>query len=238
MGKGLSMWTKVYLAGVAFAAVACAAMLWNLPLGQPAGPLAFAVITSLAALAHCYPIRGPRHQAYQATLPFIVLAAATFSVSQLAAFILLIHLAEQLRVRRVWYIQLFNVNDYFLAALSAALLYHAASRMIDMGALGRMEAALGAATAFVLCNRILLAGALWLARNLSPARSGLFKPGLLAADLVITWIAAPMLVLTLEGGTWMIVLCLGPLFLARPALAYLLQEEEVQPGRHQEARAA
>jgi hypothetical protein len=109
--------------------------------------------------------------------------------------------------------------------------------MIDMGPLGQMEAALGSATAFVLCNRLLLAGALWLARNLSPTRSGLFKPGLLAADLVITWIAAPMLVLTLESGPWMIILCLGPLFLARPALAYLLQEEESLPVR-QRARAA
>ncbi len=71
-------------------------------------------------------------------------------------------------------------------------------------------------------NRLLVAGVLWLARGLSPARSGLFRPELLATDLIIIWVAAPMLMLALLTGFWTLALTAGPLFLARPALSYLL----------------
>ena len=78
---------------------------------------------------------------------------------------------------------------------------------------------------------------LWLARGLSPAASGLFQPELLAADLIIGWIASPMLVLTLAGGPWMILVTAAPLLLARPALSALLARHE-QPIQDTKARAA
>jgi len=96
-----------------------------------------------------------------------------------------------------------------------------------------LTAALAAACSFILLNRLLLAIALWLARGLSPVASGLFQPELFAADLVIAWIAGPMLVLALLAGTWTALLTAGPLLLARPALSALLRHHQGAPGRIQ-----
>jgi hypothetical protein len=231
----LSAPALAYIAGASILAIAVAAIQWR---SEPADNLVlFSVITGLGMLAHAFPVRGFRHQAYQVTLPFIVIAAATLSVPQLVAFIVLIHLAEQARVRRRLYIQWFNVCDYFLSAAAAAAVYQRATLLLPDGGLGHVAAALSAGCAFVLLNRVLLAGALWLARGLSPLASGLFQSELLAADLIIAWVAGPMLVLTLQAGPWMILFTAGPLLLARPALSALLARRHA-PERPVVARAA
>ena len=86
-----------------------------------------------------------------------------------------------------------------------------------------------------------LSAALWLARRLSPLASGLFQPELLAADLVIAWVAGPMLVVALEAGAWTVLVTAGPLLLARPALSALLGRQAAQhepPSVHVQAPAA
>jgi hypothetical protein len=225
-----------YVAGVSIATVASALLLWRSE-GPAASLVVLVVLTGLGMLAHAYPVQGFRHQAYQVTLPFIVVAGAILNAWQLVTFIVLIHLAEQARVRRPLHIQWFNVCNYFLSAALAAAFYHRATALLPDGALGQVAAALAAGCTFVLLNRVLLAAVLWLARGLSPLASGLFQPELLAADLIIAWIAGPMLVLTLEAGPWMLLATAGPLLLARLALSALLarREEQVQPV---EARAA
>lgn len=191
------------------------------------------VVSALGAIAHAYPIQGFRHQAYQVTLPFIVLAAATFSGPELVAFIVVIHLVEQLRLRRPLYIQWFNTCDYFLSAALALAIYHRAIALMPEGALGEVTAALAAACVFILINRLLLSVALWLARGLSPLASGLFQPELLGADLVIAWIGAPMLVLAIQAGIWTVLVTAGPLLLARPALSALLHRQQPIVGKVQ-----
>ena len=226
MARGrLSAAALAYIVGVSVAAVAAALIFWRNE-GPAASSAVFAVLVGLGMLAHAYPVQGFRHQAYQVTLPFIVVAGAILNAWQLVAFIVLIHVAEQARLRRRLHIQWFNVCNYFV---SAALL--------PDGALGQVAAALAAGCAFVTLNRVLLAGVLWLGRGLSPVASGLFQPELLAADLITVWIAGPMLVLTLEAGPWMILATAGPLLLARLALSAMLarREAQVQPV---EARAA
>lgn len=235
-GGRLSTAARGYIVAVSIAAIVVAVIRW--PSQTAAGSLVLViVITALGMLAHAYPIRGFRHQAYQVTLPFIVIAAATLSAPQLLAFIVLIHLAEQVRVRRRLYIQWFNVCDYYLSAATAAAIYHRATLQLPDGAQGQVAAALAAGCAFVLLNRVLLAGALWLARGLSPLASGLFESELLAADLVVTWIAGPMLVLTVQAGPLMVLVTAGPLLLARPALSGLMARHQAGE-RPAEAQAA
>jgi len=234
--KPLSTHARAYITGIGLLALLTSLVLLTQHLPS-ASLVDFLLVTTLGVMAHAFPIKAPRHQSYQATLPFIVVAAATFSVSQLIAFILLIHVGEQIRVRRRWYIQTFNVFDYFLAAAIACVLYHRAAALLPVSMLGQMEAAVTAGSALVIFNRVFLAGILWLARNLSPARSGLFRPELLAVDLIITWIAGPMLVLDLLGGSWTLLVAAGPLFLFRPAFASILADTEkaVAPRRAQAA---
>src|SRR5713101_8090099 len=234
-GGRLSGPALAYIAGASVLAVAVALIRWR---SEPAGSVVlFSVITGLGMLAHAYPVQGFRHQAYQVTLPFIVVPAAMLNASQLVTFIVLIHLAEQLRLRRRLDIQWFNLCNYFLSAAMAAAFYHRATALLPNGALGQVAAALSAGCAFVLLNRIQLAGVLWLARGLAPLASGLFEPELLAADLIITWIAGPMLVLTLQAGPWMVLATAGPLLLARLALSATLARRQA-PARSTEARAA
>ena len=232
----LSAAALIYLAAVSIAAVALAVSLWRTD-RLAAGLAVFGVIAGLGMLAHTFPVPGFRHQAYQVTLPIIVVAAAILNSPQLVAFILLIHVAEQVRLRRRLSIQWFNVCDYYLSAVTAGALYHGATLLLPEGSLSQVAAVLAAGCAFVVLNRLLLAGALWLARGLSPRASGLFQADLLAADLVIVWIAGPMLVLTLEAGPWMVLVTAGPLLLARPALSALLARRETGE-RPEAARAA
>ena len=217
----LSIAARAYIAAVSLATVSACAFVWPTK-GVPISLGSFFLIVSLGVLAHAYPIEGPRHQAYQVTLPFIVLAAALFTTGELVAFIVLIHIAEQARLRRRLYIQWFNVCNYLFSAVTAGVTYHHFAVVLPQGALGQIAAVLAAGCTFILLNRLLLAGVLWLARGLSPAASGLFQQELLGADLVIAWMAGPMLVLTLVAGPWMILVTAGPLVLARPALATLL----------------
>ena len=120
-GGRLSTAALAYIAGACVVAVTVAVIRWR---SETPGNLAlFVVITGLGMLAHAHPVLGFRHQAYQVTLPFIVIAAATFSTPQLVAFIILIHLAEQVRLRRRLYIQCFNACDYYLSAAAAAAVY-------------------------------------------------------------------------------------------------------------------
>jgi len=210
--RRLSTAALAYIAGVSAAAVVVA-----IALGRGSGPGtlvgSFVILTGLGMLAHAFPIQGFRHQAYQVTLPFIVTAAALFSATQLIGFVVLIHLAEQVRTRRRLYIQWFNLCNYFLSAAMAAIFYHRAVALLPE------------------------AGALWLARGLSPAASGLWLPQLLAADLIMAWMAGPMLVLTLEAGPWMVLVTAGPLLLARTALSVLVPRRQ-QRSRQARARAA
>jgi len=211
---------RAFLAVTFTITIGLGALLWSFH-PRSTGPAEFLWITALGMLAHAFPIRASRHQAYQVTLPFIIIAAALFSIPQLAAFLLLIHAAEQLRVRRPLHIQLFNFCDYFLSAAAAAVFFQRAVALMPASALSSVEAAMAAGCTFIVLNRVLLAGALWTARGLSPARSGLFRPELLAADLVIIWISGPMLVLSSQAA-WMVLVTAGPLCLARPALAAML----------------
>ena len=237
MRRGLPIRATAYIAATTLVAVVAALALWRSD-GAPASFPGFLIICAFGVLAHANPIRGFRHQAYQVTLPFIVLAAAMFSAPQLVAFILLIHIAEQLRLRRRLYIQWFNVCNYLVSAALAAAFYHRATSLLADGALSQLVSALAAACAFILLNRLLLAGVLWLARQLSLMVSGLFQPELLAADLIIAWISGPMLVVALEAGTWTILVTAGPLLLARPAIAALLQRQQQQPDPRVQAPAA
>jgi hypothetical protein len=234
--RRLSAGARWYITGVSVAAIIAAIMLSRMTIA-PSGVVVFVMVAGLGMLAHAYPVQGFRHQAYQVSLPFIVVAAALFSPPQLLAFVIGIHLAEQARLRRRLAVQWFNACNYFICAALAAAFYQRAVELLPDAAVGHLVAALAAACAFIVLNRVLLAGVLWLARGLPPAESGLFSPELLAADLVIAWMAGPMLVLLLEAGPWTILVSAGPLLLARPALSMLLTRRR-QPANRRQARAA
>src|SRR5438270_3157619 len=129
MTTRLSEMAGASLVGTSLAALAVALLVvrWSLSSPDWTGVV---VVMALGALAHAYPVRGFRHQAYQVTLPFIILAAAMFSAVELIAFIAVIHIAEQVRVRRRLYIQWFNASDYLASAAVAGIIYHRAALLL------------------------------------------------------------------------------------------------------------
>lgn len=219
--SALSLLAQLYLVSVAALAVIAAIVFWGAG-HQSGSPIALLLIAAAGALSHVFPLEGRNHEAYHATLPFVIVAAALYTTPELAVFILLIHLAEHLRTHRRWYIQAFNASGYFLAAVLAGLMYRIAWHQLGTPVIGQLEAALTAGCTFVIVNRVLVAVVLWLARGLSPARSGLFRPELLAVDLIIIWVSGPMLALIALVGPAAVLVTAGPLFLARPALTYML----------------
>src|SRR3989442_4842181 len=218
MNRGrLSAAAVAYIAGLSGAAVVGTFALSRVG-GSGALVWTFVILTGLGQAAQAFPIQGSLHQASQVTFRFIITAAALFSAGQLVAFVVLIHLAEQARLRRPLHIQWFNLCNYFLSAAMAAAFFHRAIALLPEGAIGQVVAAMTAGCTFVVLNRLILDGALWLARGLSLAASGLLLPRLVAADLIIAWMAGPMLALTLQAGAWMVLVTARPLLLARTAL--------------------
>src|SRR5258708_10176032 len=104
--------TLACIAGASIRAIAVAVIRWRSE--TPGNLVLFVVITGLGMLAHAYPVQGFRHQAYQVTLPFIVIAAATLSSPQLLPFIFLIHLSPHPRLRRPLSIQRFHLSPFYL----------------------------------------------------------------------------------------------------------------------------
>lgn len=220
----LSLPAQLYLVIVAGLALIALLVFWRAN-NQAGSPIALLLVAAAGSLSHVFPLEGRNHETYHATLPFVIVAAALFTTPELAVFIILIHLAEQLRTNRRWYIQAFNASGYFLAAALAGLMYRIAWHQLGTPVIGQMEAALTAGCTFVIVNRVLVAVVLWLARGLSPSQSGLFRPEMLAVDLIIIWVSGPMLALVELAGPLAVLITAGPLFLARPALTYLLQPE-------------
>src|SRR5438105_14881216 len=91
---------RVYLAAVMFSAALTAILLWSAS-SSMASVAQFLLITGLGMVAHSFPVQASRHQAYQATLPFIPVAAAPFSIAQLLPSTLLRHPPDPAAVRAV-----------------------------------------------------------------------------------------------------------------------------------------
>ena len=147
---------------------------------------AFWVLLIAASTAHAFPVIAPRHQAYHATLAFLMAAVLLLSWPAVAAIVLTTHITEWLRRRRPWYIQLYNVAVYLLGA-GAAIVVMSVSGVQDfaLGDARALAAAVCAATAFLLVNHALTATVLRLARGVSIADSGLFGRQSLSIDAAL-----------------------------------------------------
>src|SRR5260370_16169009 len=172
-GGGLSTAARGYIGAISLATILACVLLWQakdvaISLGS------FLLIFSLGMLAHASPIQGFRHQAYQVTLPLIVLAAALFSTAELVAFIVLIHIAEQARLHRRLHIQWFNTCNFLFSAAIAGASYRGVVWLLPEGPLGEVAAVSAAGCTVILLNRGLLAGGLLLAPRPFPLPSRLF----------------------------------------------------------------
>jgi len=183
----------------------------------------------LAAIAQIFVVVTPRNQSYHLT-PGIILAAAILLPPPLVAFVVVAqHIPEWLKERYPWFIQMFNVCNYAVAALVAGRVFEAMSQaQPNLGVHAtRFVAGLVAAVVFVGFQHLLLALVLVVARGHSLLGTGLFGFQSLSMDTVLASIGVVVAELW-NLNPYLIIFALAPLVLLHRTLALPKLEAEAR----------
>ncbi len=200
--KGLSNQTKIYI----FLTIATGLVLfaWQLD-GLEASGAGLALLAALGAAAQTLKVVGPTERSSY-NLSWVVYGFSFLLLGAPAAVVVIVaaHLAEWLRYRYPWYIQLFNIASYVVVATGAGLVSGLANpggeTMTAGGALGALLGAL----VFTFLNHLLVGLVVKLARGQSFAESGVFERLALLMDLTmfgvgvasgVLWMVNPLAVL-------------------------------------------
>ena len=188
----------------------------------------FAALAGCAAFAQLYVVITPRHQAYHASIVFMIAAALTLPPELVALVGVIAHVPEWLKLRYPWFIQVFNISNFTINGLAAWGTAHLIMRAPIQGDLRFALAGLAACTVFVALNHLLLSTMLLLARGQSFRASGLFGSESLSTDFVLA-----VLGVGIAGfwhlNIWLIPAVIAPLILIQRSLAIpvLLEQARV-----------
>ncbi len=162
--KDLSLPTKIYLAIVYCAG--CGLFLLNSHISAYSDLLMLAVLSLLASALHIYKVVGATVRSHY-TFSFVIygFTFAHFGIGEMLLVILISNLAEWAWNRPAWFIQLFNITCYFIAASGASLAFSlinpAGSFLTPLGVLS-IAVSMGV---FTFLNHFILGIVLWLARG-------------------------------------------------------------------------
>jgi diguanylate cyclase (GGDEF)-like protein len=181
---------------------------------------AFLVLVACASVAHAFVVHTPRNQIFHMGLVFTVAGAVLLPPELLVLLCLLQHGSDWAKERYPWYIQLFNICNYTLAALAASRTVRWLPGLagVDDRQARLALAGVGGAAVFVAVNHALLAPMLSLARRHSIRQTGLFSFDGVSTDLVLACLGAGIAVLW-RLDVWALPLALSPLLLIHRALA-------------------
>ena len=162
--KELSLPTKVYLATVYFGGGGL--FIWYLHSAIISDPIMVIVLSLLASFFHIYKVVGATERSHY-TFSFLIygFTFAHFGIAEVLVVILISNLAEWIWNRPPWFIQIFNISCYFIAASGAFLVF----RLINP--FGSLTTPLGVLSivismgVFTLLNHFILGIVLWLARG-------------------------------------------------------------------------
>ena len=165
------------------------------------------------------PDQHPGKPAYHVSLPFFMAAILLLSPLQFAALIVLVHVADWMRQRRSRFAQGFNAAAFMLAGLAARATYHALAPEVplDLSQGACIAAALSAAIAFGLVNRVIGGGAIWLGNRISPHEQHVFDREALVTDAVLLAMGVPLAQLALLA-PWAAAIAAAPLWLVHRVL--------------------
>jgi len=223
--KARAYFTFIVVASLAAAAPALAGVHPNLQ-----RLVGFVVLASCAAIAQLYVVITPRHQAYHASVVFM-LAAALFLRPGLVVLVgIVAHVPEWLKLRYPWFIQAFNLSNFTLDGLAAWGVARLIMRSSVDGDLRFALAGFAACVVFVALNHLLLSTMLLLARGQSFQASGLFGAESLSTDLVLG-----VLGVAVAGfwhvNPWLVPAVIAPLALIQRSFTVpvLLEQARVDP---------
>src|SRR5438874_5149103 len=145
---------RIYVAAVLAAAVVggLAGVLLAPPRLQLA-PEAFVLLVA-ATIAQQFKVKSPKHQSYYTTTVFFFAAALLLRPAYVVAIIVAAHALELVRVRYRWYIAAFNVANFLLCSLAAAVVFSLGQQVHPFPG-GPALYALLAGLVFVALNHVL-----------------------------------------------------------------------------------
>ncbi len=200
--KGLSNQTKIYI----FLTIATGLVLfaWQLD-GLEASGAGLALLAALGAAAQTLKVVGPTERSSY-NLSWVVYGFSFLLLGAPATVVVIVaaHLAEWLRYRYPWYIQLFNIASYVVVATGAGLVSGLANPGGETMTAGGAVGALLGALVFTFLNYLLVGLVVKLARGQSFAESGVFERLALLMDLTmfgvgvasgVLWMVNPLAVL-------------------------------------------
>jgi PAS domain S-box-containing protein len=215
-----------YAAAVDLAAVAAAAAVvatWAAPTRHEWWELA--VLLPLAAIAPIFRVAVGRNHSLHTAPAFVVAAALVLPTPLVLLLVAVILLPQWAYDRYPWYIGLFNVANYVLSGLAAALAAQAAN---GPGDLRFALAGVAAVVTFVGVNHVLLATMLRFGRGHSFRESGLFSAAGLLTELVLAGLGIAVGAFA-TFNPWVLPAIIAPLVLAHRSMstvALLRQSEE------------
>jgi diguanylate cyclase (GGDEF)-like protein/putative nucleotidyltransferase with HDIG domain len=166
--------------------VTLAPLLARLSSGRHEPWATFAILATLAGMAHLLVVVTPKNEGYAIDIVFVI-AAVLLLPPELAVLVAVAQfIPDWLKERRPWYIQIFNTCDSMLAILAASAVYRYLPQpgFISNHAFD-VFAAVAASIVFVIINHLLLDEVVHLARGHSLRELGLFSPINYAPDLVL-----------------------------------------------------
>lgn len=232
-GGGLPRGARIYLAFLTVATLAAAGAFYAGALQIKNDWATWGVLAVAATVSHLFPVKSPQNQMYHTSVVFLVAAALLLPPELIVLIPLVQTVPEWLKERYPWFIQGFNICNYTLNALAAwgaftlvndheTLISNADARFAVGGLL--------AALAFTICNHVLLALILKLARGHSFRETGLFGAEAISVDVILTVLGVSLAAFW-NWNPWMIFAALAPLVVVHRSLAVpqLQAEARVDP---------
>ncbi len=181
--KHFSTITKTYILLTIAAGLGLFA--WQLVRMEAAGASLW-ILAALGAATQTFKVVGPTEQSsYNVSWLVYGFTFALLGAPEAVVVIVAAHLAEWLRYRYPWYIQLFNLSSYVVVATAAGLVYRLADPTGVLLSLGGALGGLLATLVFTLLNHLLVGLVVMLARGQSFAESGVFEGLSLVMDMTI-----------------------------------------------------
>ena len=208
--KNLTKATRAYLITMYLAGLLL--LVPNLLQLQITQPVMFAVLCVLGSILHILKVEGATNRSHY-TFSFLIFGFAILHLdSPLALLVIIVsNLAEWTWNKPPWFIQLFNISCYSIAAQIAILVY---GLINSQGISTSWQAVLGIVlgmASFTLINHLIIGVVLWLARGENFKQSGIFGVAPLLIDLTVLTVGAS-LALVWEYNPYALLIFLTPAY--------------------------
>ena len=156
-------------------------------------PILLGILCLLGATLHILKVEGATNRSHY-TLSFLVFGftLAHLGMPEAILVILVSNLAEWIWNRPAWYIQLFNISCYVIAAEIAGLIYSAINPLSITTSWEAILAIAVGMAGFTFINHLLVGAIVWLARRENFKQSGIFDPIPLLIDLTMMSVGASL----------------------------------------------